>query len=287
MTDTEQQEQRDWSEVAKKEFGDDYQPPADKTADDSTWEENFDDQKPYYRNVDEAMDALSEHREAVEEVSKYVEEDELSTKSKTERSETYSPNEEELALAGNIQSQAAQLQHDIDVYQSTISQIDMNALRQSDPARWVQIREEMAEVEKDLGDRAYQLVEAKQNIELNQGKRILAGEREKLLKAAPELADPNVQSELREYLLKSGFTREEIESATDHRLVLSNYRAMKQEKQESGRGKVIPTKKGGKKSNLPSNVVEAKERFKRTRTMNDYMNYIDTARREGINVTFK
>lgn len=115
--------------------------------------------------------------------------------------------------------------------------IDWAKLRSDDPAEWAakqqEIKDRQTQIQEAKAELARQWQAQAETLKAEQTEQLgkhLEREREALLKAIPEWRDESAfESErkgMREYLSGQGFADEEIDQATDHRLILMARKAM-------------------------------------------------------------
>lgn len=127
------------------------------------------------------------------------------------------------ALEILAQNQNAELNH--------FQNIDWTALKESDPMEYMEKRIEFQDAREKISQvqnertRLHQQNQAEMKDVLQEKVRT---EAESLVKALPEYADPssNLKNELRDYTLGLGFSPEDVDGITDHRVVLVLHKAM-------------------------------------------------------------
>ena len=120
-----------------------------------------------------------------------------------------------------------------------LDQTDWTALKESDPMEYMEKRIELQEArEKSNQLQAEQQRLSQQNQKDYQEKltEVLQHEAVELQKVLPEYADPksNMKQRLRNFALGQGFSEQDINSITDHRVVLVLHKAMLQDEAQSG-----------------------------------------------------
>ena len=123
------------------------------------------------------------------------------------------------ALTNMISSQGSELEQ--------YSNIDWNALRESDPIEYVTAKEQYREAQERVQGMQYQQQQAAQAQQAEMKKahhQVVQAERGKLVEALPEWGDPDKQKELsadlQSYARDQGFSQQELNSLVDHRSVL-------------------------------------------------------------------
>jgi len=123
------------------------------------------------------------------------------------------------ALTNMISSQGSELEQ--------YSNIDWNALRESDPIEYVTAKEQYREAQERVQGMQYQQQQAAQAQQAEMTKahhQVVQAERGKLVEALPEWGDADKRKELTEnlqsYARDQGFSQQELNSLVDHRSVL-------------------------------------------------------------------
>ena len=123
------------------------------------------------------------------------------------------------ALTNMISSQGSELEQ--------YSNIDWDALRESDPIEYVTAKEQYREAQERVQGMQYQQQQAAQAQQAEMTKahhQVVQAERGKLVEALPEWGDPDKQKELsadlQSYARDQGFSQQELNSLVDHRSVL-------------------------------------------------------------------
>lgn len=226
-----------------------------------------------YDDVDDAFAALTERAEARAETERYLESEALSDDHRKRVESTIAPTEQESSFAENLNAEAQSLQRDLQAYQAARQQIDLDKLRKENPQQWTAVKMEIEQIESQLQGRVQHVQQAQHRLKAARDQRVLAAEQQKMVAAAPELADPAVKAELRDYLLRSGHSKEEIEDAVDHRIILHAYRAMKAEK-ASQRPKNVVYKRRGRGPKQNTEVAAAQRRLKQTGSIHDALDLL-------------
>ena len=120
-----------------------------------------------------------------------------------------------------------------------LDQTDWTALKESDPMEYMEKRIELQEArEKSNQLQAEQQRLSQQNQKDYEVKltEVLQHEAAELQKVLPAYADPksNMKQRLRDFALGQGFSEQDINSITDHRVVLVLHKAMLQDEAQSG-----------------------------------------------------
>ena len=130
------------------------------------------------------------------------------------------------ALTNMISSQGSELEQ--------YSNIDWDALRESDPIEYVTAKEQYREAQERVQGMQYQQQQAAQAQQAEMTKahhQMVQAERGKLVEALPEWRDPDKRKELTEnlqsYARDQGFSQQELNSLVDHRSVLVLLKAQK------------------------------------------------------------
>ena len=130
------------------------------------------------------------------------------------------------ALTNMISSQGSELEQ--------YSNVDWDALRESDPIEYVTAKEQYREAQERVQGMQYQQAQAQQSQQAEMKKahhQMVQVERGKLVEAIPEWGDPEKQKELssklQSYAKGQGFSEKELNSLIDHRSVLVLLKAQK------------------------------------------------------------
>jgi hypothetical protein len=130
---------------------------------------------------------------------------------------------------------------------SKLNNIDWAALKEADPMEYMEKRIEL----QDAKDKTAQLQAEKnrinqqtQNEYTNHMGKVLEHEALKLREVLPEYSNPNstVKQDLRKYALGLGFSEQDINTISDHRVVLVLHKAMLQDQATSGMVKKVSKK---------------------------------------------
>ena len=155
------------------------------------------------------------------------------------------------SLKGRYDSEINQIQAERSQYMENLQQIiessvgdleaftniDWQGLKDSDPIEYVTKREEFRESQEKIQkfQHEQQLVNQKQTRDAaNARNEFLASENKKLIEALPAWGDADkkskLASEIKDYALEKGFSKEEIGNLIDHRSVLVLLKALKYDK---------------------------------------------------------
>ena len=186
------------------------------------------------------------------------------------------------AVVQNFTMAASILENMEKAFLSEIEAIDMDSLKSEDPGAFAAEKVRQQEVKETLdrikaeAAQSYQDFAAQQAaLSEEQMQSILVEENEKLMAALPEWADEKIQAQEKRQiaglLQDLGFTNDEINSASDHRLILLARLAMQQHQKpatkEVAKKKVlnipVVTKSGPKKSQSEEDANEIKRLEKR------------------------
>ncbi len=132
-----------------------------------------------------------------------------------------------------------------------VKAIDWNKLREDDPAEYAAKKQEVADrreavnkLKQEAGSSWQQSAETTSAERQEQMRQFVEAERAKLLDKRPEWRDESKakaeKAQLADYLLKEGFTQQDIANAADHRLILLGLKAMLY---DQGQAKVSTAKK--------------------------------------------
>ena len=123
-------------------------------------------------------------------------------------------------------NQAVELFNNLDPVLSQAHNIDWTALAQQDPANFVALRQAYDTRIQTINNASAEIARARAEA---QGQ-VLQRENEALLKAMPQLADPDEASkfstDITQYLSKFGFTNQDIAEVADHRSFVVAHKAM-------------------------------------------------------------
>ena len=161
------------------------------------------------------------------------------SQSLAEQRKTYEANVESVQAERNQYSQALEaMARDKSNELNRFQNLDWAALKENDPMDYMEKRIEF----QDAKDRVAQVQNEQVRVQ-NQNRAEMADvleekiqrESESLVKALPQYADPtsNLKNELREYTLGLGFSPEDVDGITDHRVVLVLHKAMMGDKSVS------------------------------------------------------
>jgi len=163
-------------------------------------------------------------------------------------------------------------------------QINWQQLKDEDPMEYMEKRLEFQEARERVAAIHQERARVQQQTESEMMKVLqekISSEAELLSKALPQYADPesNIRNDVRNYALSLGFSQQDVDGITDHRVVLVLYKAMMQDKASSNvqgqrKTKVVPkvVKPGAPESKTQRNnrAVQAKrERLSKTGNAKD------------------
>tara|TARA_R110000737_G_scaffold5264_5_gene17056 strand:- start:5479 stop:6489 length:1011 start_codon:yes stop_codon:yes gene_type:complete len=154
------------------------------------------------------------------------------SQSLAEQRKTYEANVESVQAERNQYSQALEaMARDKSNELNRFQNVDWAALKENDPMDYMEKRIEF----QDAKDRVVQVQNEQVRVQ-NQNQAEMTSvleekiqrESESLIKALPQYADPtsNLKNELRDYTLGLGFSPEDVDGITDHRVVLVLHKAM-------------------------------------------------------------
>ena len=187
---------------------------------------------------DEFEGSLDELRNGYQRQSDYT----RKSQSLAEQRKAYESN---LSAVQQERSQYAQVLENASQFQNMelekYNQVDWKELKDSDPMEYMEKRMEF----QDAKDKMQQVEHERHRVQQQQQaeyaqhiKKHVADESDKLKQAMPEYADPAMQAQLREYAMKDlGFSKEDVDGITDHRVVLVLYKSMLQDKAAKGTSK--------------------------------------------------
>ena len=134
-----------------------------------------------------------------------------------------------------LQLMVAQQKNELSQYEN----IDWKTLKEDDPMEYMEKRLEFQEARDKIArvQQEQQRVAAEQQQRVQQQlSEIMQAEFTKLKEALPAYADPssNLKNELRDYGLSLGFSQQDLDSISDHRVVLVLHKAMLQDRAAQG-----------------------------------------------------
>lgn len=134
-----------------------------------------------------------------------------------------------------LQMMVAQQKNELSQYEN----IDWKTLKEDDPMEYMEKRLEFQEARDKIArvQQEQQRVAAEQQQRVQQQlSEIMQAEFTKLKEALPAYADPssNLKNELRDYGLSLGFSQQDLDSISDHRVVLVLHKAMLQDRAAQG-----------------------------------------------------
>lgn len=235
-----------------------------------------DEPSKHFNNVEEALEDMQAKREADADVARHVQRTETAEKNEKSASESFELKGEDSEKISQYQKEYGSFASEYQTFVQAAASVDWDSLKNSNPGEYVYLKQQMDEAQSALEKKYNTLTEAGKGLQKSIASGVLERERSKMLEKAPELAEPAVLEELKDYMLSNGYTREEIEGAADHKLVLAAYKAMQADKQPKTKGRILY--KGNRKSEdpgLPLNVVNAQQRFESTRSLGDLLALMD------------
>ena len=164
------------------------------------------------------------------------------SQSLAEQRKTYEAN---LSAVQQERSQYTQVLENASQFQNMelqkFNNVDWKELKESDPMEYMEKRMEL----QDAKDKLQQVQQEQSRVQQQQQQEYadhlqkhVTTEAEKLVQALPEYADPAVKNQLREYAMKDlGFSKEDVDGITDHRVVMVLYKSMLQDKATKGTSK--------------------------------------------------
>ena len=165
-------------------------------------------------------------------------------------------------------------------------ELDWSSLKEDDPVEYMEKRIEF----QDAKDKVNQVKQEQMAVQQKTQQEVYQNiqhkvqeEAELLATALPEYSDPssNLKTELRDFAINMGFSEQDVNGITDHKVVLVLHKAMLQDKANSstsskvkkGPAKVI---KAGvpvtKKQRVARNVQAKRDRLRKTGNVNDAAN---------------
>ena len=154
------------------------------------------------------------------------------SQSLAEQRKTYEANVQAVQAERQQYSQALEiLAQNQNAELNRYNQVDWAALKESDPMDYMEKRIEFQDAKDKANQVQNERVRVQQQNETEMQSVLqekVRTEAEALVKALPEYADPssNLKNELREYTLGLGFSPEDVDGITDHRVVLVLHKAM-------------------------------------------------------------
>lgn len=228
------------------EFGSELEAEADDAEeyveDDGDYEVDEEEEQPetprYYVKVDgeEQEVTLDELRNGYQRQADYT----RKSQALAEQRKAYEANLQAIESEREQYSQAlemmsAQQKNELAQYES----IDWKALKEDDPMEYMEKRLEYQETRDKIArveqERQRVAAEQQQRVQ-HQLSEIMQTELTKLKEALPAYADPssNLKNELRDYGLSLGFSQQDLDSISDHRVVLVLHKAMLQDRAAQG-----------------------------------------------------
>jgi hypothetical protein len=233
-------------ELEEYEFGSELEAEADDAEeyveDDGDYEVDEEEEQPetprYYVKVDgeEQEVTLDELRNGYQRQADYT----RKSQALAEQRKAYEANLQAIQSEREQYSQAlemmsAQQKNELAQYEN----IDWKALKEDDPMEYMEKRLEYQETRDKIArvEQERQRVAAEQQQRVQQQlSEIMQTEFTKLKEALPAYADPssNLKNELRDYGLSLGFSQQDLDSISDHRVVLVLHKAMLQDRAAQG-----------------------------------------------------
>jgi hypothetical protein len=233
-------------ELEEYEFGSELEAEADDAEeyveDDGDYEVDEEEEQPetprYYVKVDgeEQEVTLDELRNGYQRQADYT----RKSQALAEQRKAYEANLQAIQSEREQYSQAlemmsAQQKNELAQYES----IDWKTLKEDDPMEYMEKRLEYQETRDKIArvEQERQRVAAEQQQRVQQQlSEIMQTEFTKLKEALPAYADPssNLKNELRDYGLSLGFSQQDLDSISDHRVVLVLHKAMLQDRAAQG-----------------------------------------------------
>ena len=117
--------------------------------------------------------------------------------------------------------------------------IDWKTLKDEDPTEYMEKRIEYQEAKDKVGEIKQEQARVQQQSQQEMAHAMqqrLSEEAENLSKALPEYADPSstLKNDLRQYALSSGFSEQDVDGITDHKVVLMLHKAYLHDQNRSG-----------------------------------------------------
>jgi hypothetical protein len=233
-------------ELEEYEFGSELEAEADDAEeyveDDGDYEVDEEEEQPetprYYVKVDgeEQEVTLDELRNGYQRQADYT----RKSQALAEQRKAYEANLQAIQSEREQYSQAleimsAQQKNELSQYEN----IDWKALKEDDPMEYMEKRLEYQETRDKIArveqERQRVAAEQQQRVQ-HQLSEIMQAELTKLKEALPAYADPssNLKNELRDYGLSLGFSQQDLDSISDHRVVLVLHKAMLQDRAAQG-----------------------------------------------------
>lgn len=228
------------------------------------------DERPHYRNIDEADAAIKERAEARAEVQRHEEITQTSRRNQKEQDSSFTLSEQNANRVSLYQQAYQEVLAERQATDNAISKIDMQRLRNEQPGVYASLKLQIKEHQAKLQNKCDQLLNAAGQIQTAIASEVLEKERAKMVKAEPALANPETQQKVQQFLLNNGYSVAEIESMTDSRSVVAAYRAMEHAESKRIKSLKIPKRKGW--SNTPkvkSETALLKDRLRKSGSMSD------------------
>jgi hypothetical protein len=233
-------------ELEEYEFGSELEAEADDTEeyveDDGDYEVDEEEEQPetprYYVKVDgeEQEVTLDELRNGYQRQADYTRKSQaLAEQRKAYEANLQAIQSEREQYSQALEMMAAQQKNELAQYEN----IDWKTLKEDDPMEYMEKRLEFQEAR----DKIVRVQQEQQRVAAEQQQRvqqqlseIMQTEFTKLKEALPAYADPssNLKNELRDYGLSLGFSQQDLDSISDHRVVLVLHKAMLQDRAAQG-----------------------------------------------------
>lgn len=247
----------------------------------TTYQENLTEIEPSskpLKTVDDAYQALQERKESIPEksgkkIARAVKKSEIESSDYPEETPEQVFTHEDFETLQLVQQEFANVHSDIALWRAGVAQIP--EIEKTDKARAEALKQESREVQKYLQKRWDDLSSLAQELQSKQWKVYLSKEQKKLNRALPGLDI----GELRSYLTEAGFTKHEIDTAADHRLIVLAEKARQWDEHISGSGtkpkpRVRAVKNSGSKQRPRNNVEKLEARFKKSGKIDDALEYM-------------
>jgi len=233
-------------ELEEYEFGSELEAEADDAEeyveDDGDYEVDEEEEQPetprYYVKVDgeEQEVTLDELRNGYQRQADYTRKSQaLAEQRKAYEANLQAIQSEREQYSQALEMMAAQQKNELAQYEN----IDWKTLKEDDPMEYMEKRLEYQETRDKIArvEQERQRVAAEQQQRVQQQlSEIMQTEFTKLKEALPAYADPssNLKNELRDYGLSLGFSQQDLDSISDHRVVLVLHKAMLQDRAAQG-----------------------------------------------------
>lgn len=154
----------------------------------------------------------------------------------------------------------------------------LQELRETDPARYLLIRDELQQQASAIQAEQQRIEQAQREESDKERKARLQTEAQELLKAVPELADPKAYQEVLGYALSAGFSADDIRETESHQAFVTLWKAMQYDRlkakapQTKAKVEAVKTAKPGAATSQPKTVgdlTRAKQRLAKTGSVDD------------------